>query len=115
MDLYPVARDHFYHPSQQGSWSIKQVLPAACPDLSYEALEGVRDGNAAQEAFLEAVATNTSSARKAELERQLFEYCGLDTYAMVQLWKFLSGSLSVPDANSQKNTDHIHRSATTRC
>ena len=115
VDLYPVARDHFYHPSQQGSWSIKQVLPAACPELSYEALESVRDGNAAQEAFLEAVATNTSSDRKAELERQLFEYCGLDTYAMVQLWKFLSGSLSVADANSQKNTDHIHRSATTRC
>ena len=115
VDLRPIARDYFYHPTQQGSWSIKQVLPAACPDLSYEALEGVRDGNAAQEAFLEAVATNTSSARKAELERQLFEYCGLDTYAMVQLWKFLSGSLSVADANSQKNTDHIHRSATTRC
>ena len=36
VDLLPVARQHYYHPSQQGSWSIKAVLPALCPDLRYE-------------------------------------------------------------------------------
>lgn len=28
VDLLPVARECYYHPSQQGSWSIKKVLPA---------------------------------------------------------------------------------------
>ena len=91
VDLYPIARDHFYHPSQQGSWSIKCVLPAACPDLSYETLDGVRDGAMAQAAFLEALAPQTSLARKAEIERQLTVYCELDTHAMVLLWDLLSG------------------------
>ena len=91
VDLHPIARAHFYHQRQEGSWSIKSVLPAACPDLSYDALEGVRDGGMAQEAFLEALSPGTPHARKAELERQLGAYCGLDTYALVRLWGFLSG------------------------
>ncbi len=86
VDLLPVARQHYYHPSQQGSWSIKAVLPALCPDLGYDQLDGVQDGGAAQQAYLEAIAPATSTARKAELERQLLAYCHLDTWAMVRLW-----------------------------
>ena len=86
VDLLPVARDHFYHPSQQGSWSIKAVLPALCPDLGYNDLSGVQDGSMAMEAFLEALAPQTSKARTAEIEQQLLAYCALDTYAMVRLW-----------------------------
>src|SRR5690606_10834243 len=44
VDLRPIAKDHFYHPSQHGSWSLKAALPAACPDLSYDSLDGVADG-----------------------------------------------------------------------
>lgn len=106
VDLHPVAHDHFYHPDQQGSWSIKKVLPAACPDLSYEALEGVRDGSMAQDAFLEAIAPATSPHRKAEIERQLVAYCSLDTYAMVRLWDFLSGSLISRDARAKNAIPH---------
>ena len=94
VDLLPVARQHYYHPSQQGSWSIKAVLPALCPDLHYSQLDGVQDGGAAQQAYLEAIAPATSAARKAELERQLLAYCHLDTWAMVRLWAaFTNASL----------------------
>ena len=94
VDLLPVARQHYYHPSQQGSWSIKAVLPALCPDLRYDNLDGVQDGGAAQQAYLEAIAPATSAARKAELERQLLAYCHLDTWAMVRLWAaFTNASL----------------------
>ena len=86
VDLLPITREHYYHPSQQGSWSIKAVLPALCPDLSYDALDGVQDGGAAQQAYLEAIAPDTTAARKTELERQLLAYCHLDTWAMVRLW-----------------------------
>ncbi len=92
VDLLPVARDHYYHPSQQGSWSIKAVLPALCPDLDYGDLNGVQDGGMAMETFLEAISPQTSAARKAEIEQQLLAYCALDTYAMVRLWAAFSNS-----------------------
>lgn len=92
VDLLPVARDHYYHPSQQGSWSIKAVLPALCPELNYADLEGVQDGGMAMNAYFEAIAPQTSQARKREIEQQLLAYCGLDTYAMVRLWSVFSGS-----------------------
>ena len=91
VDLLPIARQHYYHPSQHGSWSIKAVLPALCPDLHYSQLDGVQDGGAAQQAYLEAIAPATNAARKAELERQLLAYCQLDTWAMVRLWAAFTG------------------------
>ena len=92
VDLLPIARDHYYHPSQEGSWSIKAVLPALCPELSYEHLEGIQDGGAAMEAFLEALSPDTSPARKVEIERQLLAYCAMDTYAMVRMWAAFTGT-----------------------
>ena len=86
VDLLPIARQHYYHPSQQGSWSIKAVLPSLCHGLRYDDLDGVQDGGAAQQAYLEAIAPATSALRKAEIERQLLAYCHLDTWAMVRLW-----------------------------
>lgn len=91
VDLLRVAEKHYYHPQQQGSWSIKKVLPAVAPDLSYETLDGVQNGGMAMEAFLEAIASTTTGTRKAEIEKQLITYCGLDTFAMVRLWQFFSG------------------------
>ncbi|MDN3987946.1 DUF2779 domain-containing protein [Zwartia vadi] len=91
VDLLPIARDYYYHPSQQGSWSIKAVLPALCPDLNYDKLDGVQDGSMAMRAFVEAIAIQTTPARKAEIERELLDYCKLDTYAMVRLWSAFTG------------------------
>lgn len=92
VDLLPVARDHYYHPDQEGSWSIKAVLPSLCPDLDYARLEGVQDGGMAMEAYAEAIAATTLPERKAEIERQLVAYCALDTLALVRLWSEFSGS-----------------------
>ena len=92
VDLLPVARDHYYHPSQQGSWSIKAVLPALCPDLRYGDLDGVQDGGMAMDAYLEALTPQASVERKAEIERQLLAYCALDTFAMVRMWSAFTGN-----------------------
>lgn len=91
VDLLPVARERYYHPSQEGSWSIKKVLPAVAPDLRYDDLDGVQDGGAAMQAYLEAIAVDTAPARKSEIEAQLLAYCELDTLAMVRLWRYFSG------------------------
>jgi len=93
-DLLPVMQRNFYHPSQQGSWGLKAVLPALVPDLSYEALDGVKDGGSAQMAYLEAVHPSTTPERKGEIERQLLEYCCLDTFAMVRLREALTPTAS---------------------
>lgn len=92
VDLLPVARKYSYHPSQQGSWSIKAVLPALCPDLNYADLNGVQDGGMAMEAYLEAIAPSTTPARKAQIHAQLLDYCALDTFAMVCLWSVFTGT-----------------------
>jgi hypothetical protein len=91
VDLLPIARNRYYHPSQHGSWSIKAVLPAVCPELCYDQLDGVQDGGMAVDAFKEAIAKGTNPERKQEIERQLLEYCKLDTLAMVRLWQVFSG------------------------
>jgi len=91
VDLLPIARERYYHPSQQGSWSIKKVLPAVVPELRYDALDGVQDGGMAMEAFLEAIHPDTTTARKSQIEQQLLAYCRLDTYAMVRLWQVFAG------------------------
>lgn len=91
VDLLPIARSYYYHPSQQGSWSIKKVLPALVPELSYENLDGVKDGGMAIDAYLEAIHPSTTIERKAIIERQLLSYCELDAYAMVKLWQAFKG------------------------
>ena len=92
VDLWPIAKDHYYHPSMKGSWSIKGVLPAICPDLNYGDLEGVQEGNAAGIAFREAIHPELDPVRRSEIESQLLAYCKLDTLAMVRLWEFFRGS-----------------------
>lgn len=96
VDLYPVARERYYHPRQQGSWSIKHVLPAVAPDLRYDALDGVQHGGAAMQAYAEAIDAATGPARREQIRRQLLDYCHLDTLAMVRLWQFFSGHPPVP-------------------
>jgi hypothetical protein len=91
VDLLRVAEQRYYHPSQQGSWSIKKVLPAIAPDLRYDALEGVQDGGLAMEAYLESLAPSTPVVRKHQIEQQLLAYCQLDTYAMVRIWQSFAG------------------------
>jgi Domain of unknown function(DUF2779) len=88
VDLHPPTRRHYYHPAMQGSWSIKAVLPTVAPELRYETLGEVRDGLAAQHAYLEAIKPATAEARRAALRRALLDYCKQDTLALVRLVEF---------------------------
>ena len=92
VDLLPLAREVYYHPSQHGSWSIKKVLPAIAPELNYADLEGVQHGGAAMEAFAEAIHPETQAERKEQLRQQLLKYCELDTYAMIKIWQYFYGN-----------------------
>ena len=81
----------YYHPDMHGSWSLKQVLPTVAPHLDYANL-AVRDGILAQEAFLEIMNPQTGDERRKDLRRQLHEYCGRDTEALVCLARFLESA-----------------------
>jgi hypothetical protein len=83
----PIAKNHFYHQSQKGSWSIKKVLPALVPELNYSNLEGVQDGGMAMAAFAEAIQPSTPSERKQVIQQQLRAYCKQDTWAMVKIFE----------------------------
>ena len=83
VDLLPITRNAYYHPSQMGSWSIKAVLPALVPELNYGDLDGVQNGGDAQLAWMQAASADAEEKKK--IADQLLEYCKLDTLAMVKI------------------------------
>jgi len=89
VDLHPPVQQFYYHPVMAGSWSLKAVLPTIAPDMQYSELEGIQEGTAASEGYLEAIDPRTAPERKAELKEQLLRYCKFDTEAMVRLVRFL--------------------------
>jgi len=91
VDLLPIARQCYYHPTQGRSWSLKAVTPAIAPELSYSDLEGVQGGLEAGPAYLEAIGPETSVDRKEELRQQMLAYCKLDTLATVRIWEYFKG------------------------
>ncbi|HEY4217246.1 MAG TPA: DUF2779 domain-containing protein [Gemmatimonadaceae bacterium] len=86
VDLLPIVRNHVYHPEFGGSFSLKKVLPALVPELTYEGM-AIAEGQTAQvqlsRMLLEPGAM--SHEQRNELRAHLLEYCELDTKAMVAL------------------------------
>ncbi len=81
VDLLPIVRNHVYHPAFGGSFSLKRVVPALVPELSYDGL-AIRDGGAATMALEQLL---LRGAETAEARAALLAYCGLDTLAMVEI------------------------------
>jgi hypothetical protein len=85
--MQPFRQRLYWTPKMGGSVSLKSVLPALVPDLSYDVLE-VQDGTQAMDVFLNLEDLGESAA--AEAQRQaLWEYCKLDTLAMVRILEAL--------------------------
>jgi hypothetical protein len=74
----------------KGSWSLKSVLPTVARELDYAQLGDVREGGAAQQAYLEMIDPATAPARRDELQSALLAYCERDTVALVRLTRFLA-------------------------
>ena len=91
VDPMPLAKAHYYHPDQRGSFSIKYVLPTVAPELDYKALE-VSDGMAAQAAYLEAISPDCTADQRTQIDTALRQYCGQDTWAMIIICDRLSGA-----------------------
>ncbi|MBN1950921.1 MAG: DUF2779 domain-containing protein [Bacteroidales bacterium] len=83
-DLEPIfSSKNYYTPAMKGKSSIKQVLPALIPELSYEGME-IANGGMASTAFSQ-LYTEKDQATIDEVRNNLLKYCELDTFAMVRI------------------------------
>ncbi|PCI21317.1 hypothetical protein COB64_00340 [Candidatus Wolfebacteria bacterium] len=89
IDLEDVFKQQLYiHKGFKGKSSIKLVLPTLVPSLSYKELD-IQDGAEATDTWNKIVTGGYDASEKAEQEKNLLEYCKLDTYAMYAIWKHL--------------------------
>lgn len=85
VDLMPIFKKHIRTESMEKKYSIKVVLPILCPDLSYTDLE-INNGMLAMEQY-KVLCENPNTSKKNKIMNDLWEYCKLDTWAMVRLWE----------------------------
>jgi len=76
----PFIKGYIYHQKMKGSASIKNILPALIPTLSYKNLQ-INNGVLAMEAY----ASMIYDGYNENITKNLLKYCELDTFAMVVL------------------------------
>ena len=86
VDLLPIVRENVYHPEFFGKFSLKRVLPALVPELSYAGL-AIAEGETAQVQLSRLIMEPDamSETERVEIREALLRYCELDTRAMVAL------------------------------
>lgn len=87
--MSPFQKKYWYTKEMKGSHSIKYVLPALVPELSYEGME-IGNGGEAMDAYatLHLIEDQKEVAR---IRKALLEYCKLDTLAMVEILEKMKG------------------------
>ncbi len=83
-DLHAIIRNNYYHPKFYGSFSLKYVLPALVPEMSYDKLS-IQDGMEASLEYLQVIDPETPEEEKTTIRDDLLTYCGQDTLAMVKI------------------------------
>ncbi|MBT3261029.1 DUF2779 domain-containing protein [bacterium] len=85
--MIPFQQNYVYTKEMKGSYSIKKVLPALVPELSYQGLE-INNGGIASITYRELV-KEKDQGKRAKVKDNLLQYCKLDTLAMVEIWRKL--------------------------
>jgi len=83
--MIPFRSKAIYNWKMEGSYSLKKVLPALVPELSYEGMD-VSDGANASDTWLKMI-TMQNPEEIEKSRKALLEYCCLDTLAMVKILK----------------------------
>jgi len=83
-DLLPVIRNHVYHPAFAGSYSLKAVLRALVPEMTYEGMT-VANGQDAGVAWESLIRGGLDQAERDHVKKSLLDYCGQDTLALLTL------------------------------
>lgn len=90
IDLMAMIRRNVYSPDFQGSYSIKRVLPAMVPEMSYDDLL-VHSGDQVSSVCERLCDVNLADADRMRLRRALLDYCAMDTLALAHLVDVLKG------------------------
>lgn len=85
--MIPFRQKEYYVKEMCGSHSIKYVLPALVPELSYSSL-AIGDGEMAMLAYAQ-ISRMDNMFDISDTRQNLLEYCRLDTLAMVKIWEKL--------------------------
>jgi hypothetical protein len=92
VDLLPVVRNHVYHPDFGGGFSLKRVLPALIPEMSYRGLAIAEGETASLElARLLFHGDEMEPEERTRLRADLLAYCRQDTWGLVRLLERLRG------------------------
>lgn len=83
--MEPFAKGHWVDYRFQGSHSIKNVLPVLAPDLSYKNLS-IGNGGLALVSWHEMIYGDKPQTEKDQIQKDLLDYCKLDTLAMVKIY-----------------------------
>jgi hypothetical protein len=83
-DLLPLVEKYIAHPAFRGKYTIKKVLPALVPELSYKGMP-IADGGTAIARFAQMARGQIVGEQISVTRKQLLEYCKMDTLAMVRL------------------------------
>jgi len=94
-DLLPCVQRCVYDPQFNGSFSIKAVLPALVPEMSYDGME-VGNGGQAGLAWEQMVRGGVEPSERRRLREALLAYCCQDTLAMVRILERLAGLIGLP-------------------
>ena len=87
-DLETIFKKDYIDYRFHGSSSIKKVLPVIAPNLSYSELE-VNNGTMALDTWGRMVLEEEFNDDIEQTRMNLFEYCKLDTLAMVEIYRAL--------------------------
>jgi hypothetical protein len=85
--MVPFQKRAAYKKEMNGSFSIKAVLPAFVPEMSYEKMK-ISDGIQASSSYATLHLVEDKKTR-SEIRKDLLEYCKLDTLAMVKILRKL--------------------------
>ncbi len=83
--MQPFKNRHIYYWQMKGSYSLKQVLPALVPKMSYVGME-ISDGSMAGQAYLNMCKIEDPQELQ-RLRNALLEYCKRDTLGMAEILK----------------------------
>ncbi|MCG2741586.1 MAG: DUF2779 domain-containing protein [Syntrophaceae bacterium] len=91
--IIPFRDKSIYHWQFNGSYSIKAVLPALVPELSYDNLD-ISDGGMASSEWVRMI-QSTDEEEKSAGRKQLLQYCHLDTFAMVRILEIMKEMVAI--------------------
>ena len=91
--IIPFAKNMFVDKDFFGRASIKYVMPALVPELSYKSL-AIQEGGSASRIWMETVFENKNADDKDKIMSDLIEYCKMDTVAMVKILERLEKEIN---------------------